>query len=220
MLKTDDFPAEHLQTLTKQINNWLGDMIRTGQLRMDRVTGSQSAATADSFELGEQFLMAFLDDKQIRDVNSLDRDLSDLVKPTGRRHHQLKYNKKALAYARSLVEKEETLCQLFATKLAPKIQDAIEWLDEREDEFAGATWRVRLVTVPTYHTHAFLIQRLENGSNVSTGDSYILVVSAPEWMHSRLPSQTLLRTRDFLLAFRSKVPIIGVRGTTDLSATA
>jgi len=220
MLKTDDFPAEHLQTLTKQINNWLGDMIRTGQLRMDRVTGSQSAATADSFELGEQFLMAFLDDKQIRDVNSLDRDLSDLVKPTGRRHHQLKYNKKALAYARSLVEKEETLCQLFATKLAPKIQDAIEWLDEREDEFAGATWRVRLVTVPTYHTHAFLIQQLENGSNVSTGDSYILVVSAPEWMHSRLPSQTLLRTRDFLLAFRSKVPIIGVRGTTDLSATA
>jgi len=220
MLKTDDFPAEHLQTLTKQINNWLGDMIRTGQLRMDRVTGSQSAATADSFELGEQFLMAFLDDKQIRDVNSLDRDLSDLVKPTGRRHHQLKYNKKALAYARSLVEKEETLCQLFATKLAPKIQDAIEWLDEREDEFAGAAWRVRLVTVPTYHTHAFLIQQLENGSNVSTGDSYILVVSAPEWMHSRLPSQTLLRTRDFLLAFRSKVPIIGVRGTTDLSATA
>lgn len=220
MLKTDDFPAEHLQTLTKQINNWLGDMIRTGQLRMDRVTGSQSAATADSFELGEQFLMAFLDDKQIRDVNSVDRDLSDLVKPTGRRHHQLKYNKKALAYARSLVEKEETLCQLFATKLAPKIQDAIEWLDEREDEFAGATWRVRLVTVPTYHTHAFLIQQLENGSNVSTGDSYILVVSAPEWMHSRLPSQTLLRTRDFLLAFRSKVPIIGVRGTTDLSATA
>jgi hypothetical protein len=220
MLKTDDFPTEHLQTLTKQINNWLGDMIRTGQLRMDRVTGSQSAATADSFELGEQFLMAFLDDKQIRDVNSLDRDLSDLVKPTGRRHHQLKYNKKALAYARSLVEKEETLCQLFATKLAPKIQDAIEWLDEREDEFAGATWRVRLLTVPTYHTHAFLIQQLENGSNVSTGDSYILVVSAPEWMHSRLPSQTLLRTRDFLLAFRSKVPIIGVRGTTDLSATA
>jgi hypothetical protein len=218
MLKTDDFPAEHLQTLTKQINNWLGDMIRTGQLRMDRVTGSQSAATADSFELGEQFLMAFLDDKQIRDVNSLDRDLSYLVKPTGRRHHQLKYNKKALAYARSLVEKEETLCQLFATKLAPRIQDAIVWLDEHEDEFAGATWRVRLVTVPTYHTHAFLIQQLENGSNVSIGESYILVISTPEWMH-RLPSQTLLRTREFLLAFRSKVPIIGVRGTTDLSAT-
>ena len=215
MLKTDDFPAEYLPALTEQINNWLGDMIRTRQLRLDRVTGSPSA-TADSFELGEQFLMAFLDDKKIRDANSLNQDLSNLVTPTGRRHHQLKYNKNALAYARSLIEKQETLCQLFATKLAPKIQDAIEWLDKHEDEFAG-TWRVRLVTVPTYHTHVFLIQELENGSDVSTGESYILVVSAPEWMQ-KLPSQTLMRTREFLMAFQSKVPIIGVRGTTNVSA--
>ena len=218
MLKTDDFPPEHLQTLTEQINNWLGDMIRTRQLRLDRVIASQSAATADSFELGEQFVMAVLNEKQIRDENSLDKNLGDLVKLTERRHHQLKYKKKALAYARSLVNHEETLCQLFATKLAPKVQEAIEWLDVHEDEFAGATWLVRLVTVPTYHTHAFLIEQLKNGSDVSTGDSYILVVSAPEWM-SNLPRQQLLRTREFLLAFESKVPILGVRGTTDISAT-
>lgn len=216
MLKPDDFPPEHLQTLTEQINNWLGDMIRTYQIR---VPASPSAATADSFELGEQFVMAVLNEKEIRDVNSLDKDLGDLVKPTGRRHHQLKYQKKALAYARSLVNSKETLCQLFATKLAPKIQEAIEWLDAHEDEFAGATWRVRLVTVPTYHTHAFLIQQLENGSDVSTGDSYILVVSAPEWMRN-LPQQQLLRTREFLQAFQRKVPILGVRGTTNISATA
>jgi hypothetical protein len=212
MLKTDDFPQEHLQTLTAQINNWLGDMIQTRQLRLHQVT-------ADSFELGEQFLMAVLNDKEIRDVNSLNKDLGDLVKPTGRRHHQLKYQKKALGYARSLVKKEETLCQLFATKLAPKVEEAIEWLDANEDKFAGATWRVRLVTVPTYHTHAFLIQQLENGSDVSIGESFILVVSAPDWMHS-LSQQSLLRTREFLLAFRGKVPIIGVRGTTNISATA
>jgi len=218
MLTTDDFPPEHLQTLTEQINNWLGDMIRSRQLRLDSVTGSQSAATADSFELGEQFLMAVLNDKEIRDVNSLNKDLGALVKPTGRRHHQLKYQKKALAYARSLVEKKETLCQLFATKLAPKVQDAIEWLDAHEDEFAGATWRVRLVTVPTYHTNAFLIQQLENGSNVSTGDSYILVISAPEWMRT-LPQHQLLRTREFLLAFQRKVPIIGVGGISNINAT-
>lgn len=218
MLKTDDFPPEHLQTLTAQINEWLGDMIRTGQLRMDRVTGSPSAATADAFELGEQFVMAVLNDKEIRDVNSLNRDLGDLVKLTGRRHHQLKFQKKALGYARSLVGKKETLCQLFATKLAPKVQAAIEWLDARENQFAGATWRVRLVTVPTYHTHAFLIQQLEDGSDVSTGDSFILVVSAPNWM-DRLPQQQLLKTREFLLAFQSKAPIIGVRGTTNISAT-
>lgn len=222
MLKSDDFPLEYLKTLTEQINNWLGDMLRSGQLRLDRLLGSKSAATADSFELGEQFLMAVLNDKEIRDVNSINRDLGDLVKLTGRRHHQLKFEKKALAYARSLVEKQETLCQLFATKLAPKIQEAIEWLDANENqfpEFAEASWRVRLVTIPTFHTHAFLIQQLENGSNVSTGESYIFVVSAPDWME-RLPRQKLLRTREFLLAFQSKTPIIGVRGTRDISASA
>jgi len=218
MLKSDDFPPEYLETLTEQINYWLGDMIRSRQLRLDRVLGSESAMTTDSFELGEQFLMACLLDKEIRDVNSLNRDLGDLVKPTGRRHHQLKHQKKALAYARSLVEKNETLCQLFATKLAPKVQEAIEWLDAHEDaEFAEATWCVRLVTVPTFHTHVFLIQQLENGSN-STGESYIFVVSAPDWME-KLPRQKLLRTREFLLAFKSKTPIIGVRGTTNISAT-
>src|SRR5262249_39997729 len=147
-----------------------------------------------------------LNDKEIRDVNSLTKDLGDLVKLTGRRHHQLKFQKEALAYARSLVNEEETLCQLFATKLAPKVQDAIEWLDAHEDKFAEGTWRVRLVTVPTYHTHAFLIQQLENGSDVSTGDSFIFVVSAPDW---NLPQQ-LLGTREFLLAFQDNVPIIGV----------
>ena len=56
MLKPDDFPPEHLQTLTEQINNWLGDMIRTYQIR---VPASPSAATADSFELGEQSRYAY-----------------------------------------------------------------------------------------------------------------------------------------------------------------
>ena len=220
MLKSDDFPPEHLKALTEQINNWLGDMIRNHQLRPAHVMDSGSATTTDSYELGEQFLMACLNDRELRDVNSLDRDLGNLVKLTGRRHHQLKQKKEAVAYARSLVG-NETLCQLFATKLAPKIQEAIEWLDAHENEFpefAEASWRVRLVTIPTFHTHAFLIQKLENGSDVPTGESYIFVVSAPDWLE-KLPKQRLLRTREFLLAFQSKTPIIGVRGTNNVSAT-
>lgn len=214
MLKSDDFPTEHLKTLTEQINNWLGDMIRSNRLRLGHVN-------PDSFELGEQFVMACLNDRELRDANSLDRDLGELVKLTRRRHHQLKYEKKAVAYARSLVEKKEALCQLFATKLALKVQAAIEWLDAHENEFpefAEAVWRVRLVTVPTFHTHAFLIQKLKDGSDVPTGESYVFVVSAPDWME-KLPREKLLRTREFLLAFESKTPLIGVLGTTDISAT-
>src|SRR5215467_5376810 len=120
MLKSDSFPPEHLKTLTEQVNSWLGEMIRSHQLRLDHLMGSESAMTTGKFELGEQFWMACLNDREIRDVNSLDRDLGELVKLTGRRHHQLKYNKRAMAYARSLVDEGDALCQLFATTLAPK----------------------------------------------------------------------------------------------------
>jgi len=222
MLKTDDFPPRNLKPLTEQINNWLGDMIGSGQLTLDRgVMDSGSPMTMDSFELGENFLMAFLDVDEIRNPKSLGRDLAELVTLTGRRHHQLKNRKRAFGYARSLVPKNpedgkpETLCQLFATQLAPKIQDSIEWLDDHEDKFATATWRVRLVTIPTFHTHAFLIQQLKNGSDVTTGESRVLVVSAPEWMES-LPFQTILSTKEFLKAFETKSPIIGVRGNADI----
>lgn len=219
MLKSDDFPKRYLMPLTQQINNWLSDMIRHRRLPLDPVMEAEKTIALDSFELGEQFLMACLNNPQIHAVRSLDRDLGELVTLTRRRHHQLKYKKRAWAYARSRVDRHETLCQLFSTKLAVRVEEAIALLDKLENEFpefAEATWRVRLITIPTFHTHAFLIQQVENGSEVPVGESYILVVSAPEWMEE-LPLQKLLRTRDFLVAFDNKTPILGVPGTTDVT---
>lgn len=209
MLKTDDFPIAHLSKLTEQINNWLGDMIRTGQLPADEKE-STAAPTPTAYRLGEQFLMVSMKDPEVRIVNSLGSDLGELVTLTGRRHHQLKYRQRAVAYARSLVEQDETLCQLFATKLAPNVEKAIAWLDARESEFASGSWRVRLVTIPTFHTHAFLIQRMENGSQVPAGDSIVFVVSAPKWL-DKLPRERLLTSTEFLLGFKNKTPIIGLR---------
>lgn len=206
MLKTDDFPTAHLSKLTEQINDWLGDMIRTRQMPSDDMTGSSS------YELGEQFLMASIKDPEVRAVTSLDRDLGELVTLTGRRHHQLKFKHRAVAYARSLVPtdgQDETLCQLFATKLAPSVQKAIAWLDEHETDFDSGSWRVRLVTIPTFHTHAFLIQKLDNGSDVTVGDSVVFVVSRPKWLDT-LPKQTLLTSKEFLLGFKDKTPIVGI----------
>jgi hypothetical protein len=219
MLKSDDFPKRHLKSLTQQIDNWLGDMIQNRRLPLSPKMEAEQTIDLDSFELGEQFLMVCLNNPQIHAVRSVDRDLGELVTLTRRRHHQLKYKKEAWAYARSRVDRNETLCQLFSTKLAVKIEEAIAALDKLENEsheFAEATWRVRLVTVPTFHTHAFLIQRVEDGSEVPVGESYIFVVSAPPWMEE-LPIQQLLRTGEFLRAFDSKTPIIGVPGTTDVT---
>jgi hypothetical protein len=219
MLKSDDFPTKYLENLTAQINNWLGDMIRNGRLPLDSLMGDEPSVALDSFELGEQFLMVVLNNPQVHALRSLDRDLSEIVTLTRRRHHQLKYKRKAVAYARSRVDRDEALCQLFSTKLAPRVEEAIAWLDVLENEvpeLAEESWRVRLVTVPTFHTHAFLIQRVEDESEGPLGGSYIFLVSAPDWIE--LPRQKLLRTREFLLAFKSQTPIIGIPGTTDVSA--
>jgi hypothetical protein len=220
MLKSDDFPTTHLNSLTEQINNWLGDMIRTGQLPSDKnepplddEAASTSPATEASYELGEQFLMVCLNNPEVHAVKSTDRDLGELVTLTGRRHHQLKYEQRAVAYARSLVDKNEALCQLFATRLAVNVQNAISWLDAPENqppEFALASWRVRLVTIPTFHAHAFLIQKMQNGGAAAIGDSYVFVISAPDWL-DKLPQQPkLLTSREFLLGFKDKSPIIGL----------
>lgn len=210
MLKTDDFPTDHLSKLTEQINNWLANMIRTRRLPAAK-NGSAAGITSPSYELGEQFVMVSMKDPEVKAVTSPGSDLGELVTKTGRRHHQLKYKRRAVAYARSLVDKEETLCQLFATKLAPKVARAIKWLDAHETEFANGSWRVRLVTIPTFHTHAFLIQKLVNENNGPLGDSIVLVVSAPKWLR-KLPRRRLLTSREFLLGFKGKKPIIGLDG--------
>lgn len=208
MLKTDVFPDAHLGTLTEQINNWIGDMIRTGQLPPAK--NGSAAENAAEYELGEQFLMVSMKDPEVyAAVESFDRDLGELVTLTGRRHHQLKYKQSAVAYARSLIDDNEALCQLFVTKLAPSVQAAIAWLDAHEDEFANGIWRVRLLTIPTFHTHAFLIQKVEEGSDVPISDSIVYVVSAPPWLN-KLPSEQTLTTREFLNGFKGKSPIIGV----------
>ena len=229
MLKSDDFSDERRDSLVKQINNWLGDMIRNKQLPPDKReaplddSDPTSLPTGGAYELGEQFLMACLNDPEVHAVESLDRDLGELVTLTGRRHHQLKYNKKAVAYARSL-ERDDSLCQLFATKLAVKLQGAINWLDAHDNELpesATATWRVRLVTIPTYHAHAFLIQKMKNGTDVAVGDSCVFVISAPDWL-DKLPKEDFLTSRQFLLGFKDKKPIIGLRapGVPDIKTRA
>jgi hypothetical protein len=214
MLTSDEFPVERRDNLIKQINNWLGDMIRSGQLPPDNggTPLNPVSATGGWYELGEQFLMACLNDVAVHTVRSLDQDLSKLVTPTGRRHFQIKYKKQARAYARSL-DKNDSLCQLFATKLAVNIEKAIAWLDAPENEppeFMEALWRVRLVTVPTYHAHAFLIQKMQDGTGVAVGDSYVFVISAPPWL-DQLQEQKLLTSRAFLLGFKDKEPILGLR---------
>lgn len=214
MLKSDDFPTECLPNLTGQINSWLGDMIRSGHIKLK---GQVAKSGKHQFEIGEQFVMVCLNLPEVQKSESLDRDLSELVRLTGRRHHQLKVERIPFAYARSLTSKNETLCQLFATKLADDVDRSIKWLDKYEQthqEFLVDTWRVRLVTVPTFHTHAFLIQKIQGGGADPSAGSRIFVISAPRWL-DQLQEDKFLTTREFLLGFKGKRPIEGVSATAE-----
>jgi hypothetical protein len=201
MLEVDKFPAEYLSRFTGQVNNWLGEMIR-----------SKRIPDASSYHLGENFLMLFLNNPELHAINSLDRDVSELATPTGRRHYQIKTDKGAIAYARSCIDENESICQLFATKLACNVEKAIAALDDYErnhPEFASERWRVRMITIPTFHAHAFLIQRIQNDDDEATGGSYLYVISAPPRLNN-LPRGKLLNSRQFLLGFKGERPIVGV----------
>ena len=74
MLKSDFFSDERRDRVVKQINNWLGDMIRNKQLPPSKSEAAlddsdpMSLPTGGSYELGEQFLMACLNDAEIHAV--------------------------------------------------------------------------------------------------------------------------------------------------------
>src|SRR6185295_16964697 len=102
MLTSDEFPPDCKDSLIPQINSWLGDMIRTGQLPSTDAEAAfdhsdpTSLPPGGSYELGAQFVMTRLDDVEVHVNKSLDRDLRGLVTPTKRRHHQLKYKHQQL----------------------------------------------------------------------------------------------------------------------------
>lgn len=215
MLQSDRFPTEYRNKLTSQINSWLGDMIAAGRFHPEsrRSSNGTSHATEAEYKLAEQFVMVCLSDPHKRADDALDNDLANLVTLTGRRHHQIKENEEAVAYARSLVCREEDLCQVFASKLAGELQGAIKALDALESknpEFAAELWRVRLLTVPMFHTHAFLIQKIDDSSHVADEGSKLFVIATPYWL-KEIPKHQLLDSRTFLFGFKDAQPIVGIK---------
>jgi hypothetical protein len=119
--------------------------------------------------------------------------LVGLARRTGRWHHQVKIDDRAVAFARS-TEPEASgarLRGLFVSPLALKVDEAITWIDERERRAsagarasggtraagvgrgAGADPLVRLLVVLSHQVHAFWL--LEEAS----GSSGVLIIDAP-----------------------------------------
>jgi hypothetical protein len=158
------------------------------------------------FQLGESFVVYMLDAQTIQSAESLGQDLSQLVSPTDRQHHQLKVDQQPVAFARSDMSENNAVCQLLVSDLAQDVQDAMVWIDEFEDahlEYSQTLPLVRLLAVPAYNVHAFWVFK------TTEYVSDVLVVSAPTWLE-KLEKRRLYSTREFLQAFYGKQPITGL----------
>lgn len=216
MFNVDNFEGD-LNKLTNQHNSWLGAAIhQVNALPSERTLAINALDDAGAgeatpeppqteYELGASFLVYYLDDDVLQPNGWDGSDLSQLVKDTGRRHHQLKSNGKAVAYSRTLVENDE-LCQLWVTEVAGAIQEGFEWLqrfEESNPEYAAADPLVRLLRVPSFGIYAFWIQKTKEGET-----SDVLVV----WPRELDTPYRLRNTEEFLGGLGDAVPMNGLIG--------
>lgn len=126
------------------------------------------------------------------------QDLTQLAKPTGRWHHQIKLNDQFTSYARSITAGPDasdwSVVGVFESSTAAKIDDAITWIDAN----ISGNYTVHLLTVPAYSIDSFWL--------IDNADQKIVIISAPN-EYSILKPQQAYSSEQFLDALRS-LPII------------
>ena len=129
-------------------------------------------------------------------------ELKLLANPRGL-WHQVRIEGLAQVFARSiLLGAQPSSCrvvEVFQSKLAGKIDEAIKWIDDKK---FPDDWLTRLLIVPAYQVHAFWLLPDE-------GAGQILVVDTPAQSAFIQPAERLPSEKEFLDALRSERPIIG-----------
>ena len=104
-------------------------------------------------------------------LNQLDGRLQDAARNTNRWHHQISFDDKRVAFARTRHSDQDNEIQIVTLSESPlsvQVDKAIGWID-RNDLPNGF---VRLLTIPAFHIDAFWIE-VDN-------DDLIVLVSAPD----------------------------------------
>lgn len=201
-----------LAVLTGQINERIASVagkLLTPQGMNSLQTDSAELAETDKeqvrrkveIDLGETFAVWMLGGAAInRGVRSRE-DLMTLAKDTGSWHHQIRFDHKGMAYARSMAlkDKARTLCELSVSALAEEIQRATDWSDQNvSDEYL-----MRLLLVPSRQVRAFWFIDQANRR------SQVYVTNAPARI-KKLKKHVLLSSEEFLEAL-GKERISGYR---------
>jgi hypothetical protein len=155
-----------------------------------------------TYRLGESFALCILDEDKIPlPYEKFDTDLRDLVRRTGRCHHQIKVDGQAVAYARSTGYvadgKNPTVREIFSSPLAGQIDQAAR----RVEALARMDSLVRMLVVPSHNTYAFLVIN-------SSGPSQVFIIDPVEKFPG-LDTTQLVSSEDFLRALAQMEAVDG-----------
>jgi len=188
MVETDFIPEDALQSIARQIGFEITSLAEPEFLSSIEIELAETLQFwVLSAEPGEQ---------------GIGNSLAHLLQPTGRWHHQIKFNGAAAAFARSSEPDEDSdqwvLCELFISPFAERIARGIDQIEHLESNNSI----VRLFIAPAYKIHALWLVNQDETSQV-------LVIDRPEEF-IELPTNRLVDSRNFLAAVSSLHDIVGI----------
>lgn len=189
----------HTENLSKDILASVANQIGSS---MSSFTGPK-LLSATSIELTENFSVWSLGADSVCASAQTKTDLQQLAMPTGRWHHQVKFDGAAEAFARSTPLGADpnswSLREFFVSPIAEKIDKTVDWVDQNtSDDFL-----VRLLIVPAYQIHAFWLT--EDGE----ANSYVVIVDAPVQYETIQPFH-LYKSQEFLDNLLREQHIVGI----------
>jgi len=189
MAHADSLPDVVLDGIAQQLGQYLP------RLAKPPLPGAQGIELCESFALWRLGRDSLTASAQTGD------DLSQLAKPTGRWHHQLKVDGQATMFARSTQSDAASYVvrAVSVSPLAERIDQAIDWVDQN----IQARLFARLLVVSAYRVHAFWLVSDDED------DDQVLIIDAPPQFTDLRPLQ-LFNSRAFLEALLREPQVIGI----------
>jgi hypothetical protein len=214
MANAEKVPKAALAAVVGQINqriagvarNLLNEKADPNLLSLESSISPRSEAqpVVQKIDLGETFAVWVLAPEQIYSGARQGEDLVKLAADTGHWHHQIRFEGKGMAYARSMRGDENEgneswrLCELGVSVLAEEIQAAAEWSDANmSDDYV-----MRLLMVPSRQVRAFWF--IDEAKQTSS----VYIITAPPYF-KKLRKKTRMSSSEFLTALASEREISG-----------
>lgn len=208
MAFTQTLPDEVLAVVAEQISSSLEEQGVSDEL--DGAPGvilpqPSGPSTGPAYTIGESFQVWTFTPGMTEEYEEGNRDLSELARPSGVWHHQLKVNGSPKGFARSKplgsTPKSWSVRQVFWSPLAKSIDEGIDWIDSNVPEGVEA----RLLSVPFQQTEAFWFVTAPDSPLAGDWNNWLWIVTSSRRLRQLQPG-TRVDSDTFLEAMASPKP--------------